>query len=217
MMKTLFDLDNPVLEKLQPIADLVVVSIMWLVFSMPIVTIGAASSAMYYATVKVIRHKRETLSKAFLHSFKDNLKQGTIITLIFAAEVFLAIAYFNNFNTGMQRFGTAYLIAGIILVLSMGGMIPYAFPIISRFQTTIPNQLRYIAIMSSTNILTTLILAAMLIASIAIVYQFPFSLLIIPGVYTYLSSLLVERVFLKYTRNRAKEYSNGNLPWYLEQ
>lgn len=215
-MNTIFNLDNPILERLQPIADLVIVSVLWLVCSIPLFTIGAASSAMYYTTVKVIRHKRETVWKAFWHSFVENLMQGTAFTIIYMVEIAAFALYLMNFDNGMHRFGSAYLMAGIILFLAIATSLPYTFPVISRFETRFLNQILYIMNMSSTHIFTTALLVIMLAFSIVLVYEFTFLLLFIPGAYTYYSSFLIERVMRQYTLRIDNKYSDSDVPWYLE-
>ena len=50
---------------------------------------GIATTALYYAVNKVIRHSRGYLWSSFWHSFKTNMKQGAFVTLVVAAAVVL--------------------------------------------------------------------------------------------------------------------------------
>jgi uncharacterized membrane protein YesL len=85
----IFDLDNPFIGKLQTMTDIIFAGLLWLLFSVPLITVGAATAAMYYTIVKVVRHKRETIWNAFWHSFKSNFKISIPITLLYGAELFL--------------------------------------------------------------------------------------------------------------------------------
>ena len=73
-----FSMDSPVFHIADQITDLLVAGFLWLVFSVPVVTIGPASAALYYTVVKVVRRKRETVTKSFLYAFRLNFKQGTL-------------------------------------------------------------------------------------------------------------------------------------------
>ena len=43
------------------VIDIVTAGLLWLLCSLPLVTIGAASTALYYSVVKCIRHERGRL------------------------------------------------------------------------------------------------------------------------------------------------------------
>ena len=89
-------LDNPVQGKLQDIGDLLFAGILWFVCSVPIITIGPASSALYYTVVKVVRHKRGTVFKEFWHSFKDNMGHGIVFTIVYGTIIAANIWFFNQ-------------------------------------------------------------------------------------------------------------------------
>ena len=54
-MKRLFDLDSPLIEALTKIGDCICLSALWLVFSLPVFTIGASSTALYSAVHHCLR------------------------------------------------------------------------------------------------------------------------------------------------------------------
>ena len=87
-------LDSPVMEKAEGIADIIIAGFLWLIFSIPIITIGPASIALYYTVAKVCRRKRDTVWHAFLHAFKINLKQGIACTVIYLLYLGVIIFYF---------------------------------------------------------------------------------------------------------------------------
>ena len=65
-MSKFFSADNKLFILMSKIFDVMVLGLMWLVFCIPIITIGPASTAMYYTMVKVIRRERSYLFKEFL-------------------------------------------------------------------------------------------------------------------------------------------------------
>ena len=73
-MGNFFSTDGPLFEGMAYIINIIYVSVLWILFSIPIITIGASSTALYYTVTKVIRHGRSYIFREFWQSFKSNLK-----------------------------------------------------------------------------------------------------------------------------------------------
>ena len=82
-MGNFFSTDGPLFEGMAYIINIIYVSVLWILFSIPIITIGASSTALYYTVTKVIRHGRSYIFREFWQSFKSNLKQSTAVWLIY--------------------------------------------------------------------------------------------------------------------------------------
>ena len=50
-MNKLFGLDSPIMQALSRLADLIILSFLWLVCCLPVVTIGPASAAMCFVAM----------------------------------------------------------------------------------------------------------------------------------------------------------------------
>ena len=81
-MSNFFNMDNGLFRALGKLADLMLLNILFLVCSLPIFTIGASFTAMYYVTLKLAENEEGYIARGFLKSFKQNFKQATIIWLI---------------------------------------------------------------------------------------------------------------------------------------
>ena len=57
-------------------------NVMWLICCLPIVTIGASTTALYYTSFKIAKDEGSYITTMFFRSFKQNFKQATIIWLI---------------------------------------------------------------------------------------------------------------------------------------
>ena len=84
--------DSKLSRALTWIIDIIFSGLLWCLFSLPVVTIGAASTALYYAAVKCIRHERGRLTQVFWKGFRDNFKCSTGIWLIYLAAVAVGTA-----------------------------------------------------------------------------------------------------------------------------
>ena len=76
-MSNFFSPDNPVMEFIAKIFDLVVLNLIFIFSCVPIVTIGASTSALSYVTLKMVRGEDPYIWKNFWKSFRQNFKQGT--------------------------------------------------------------------------------------------------------------------------------------------
>ena len=50
--------------------------------SLPLITLGASLSALYYTAFKMLEHDNENTIRNFFHSFRQNLIQGIGISLL---------------------------------------------------------------------------------------------------------------------------------------
>lgn len=127
------------------LADVMILSLLWLLFSIPIVTIGPSTAALYYATTKHFNDSSEKPLQDFLHSFKQNVKQGILLTLIYlvyggllAFDVYVAKNGFHGITLPALYEQVAYA-----LTLPIVFTLPYVFPYLSRFNNTIKETLKH--------------------------------------------------------------------------
>lgn len=213
-MKNL-SLDNPIQGKLQDIGDLLFAGILWFVCSAPLITIGPASSALYYTVVKVIRHKRGTVFKEFWHSFKDNMGHGIVFTAVYGTIIAANIWFFNQ-NIRLSSEKNMPVAIGASLIMFFTALtLPYVFPVISRFEDSILKQMNIIILISIGHIPTTLVLAGLLGLAVALIYFIPYLMIVIPAPFAYLTSPLIERTFKKHMK--VDQLLNGEeTPWFFE-
>lgn len=102
---------------MQLVYNLVVLHVLWVVYSLPIITIGASTTALYYSCMKMIRTNEGYVHRNFHHSFKQNFKQSTIIWL---GMVVLLTLFFIPFIMLMICCGAgliAYLTSNIFIYI----------------------------------------------------------------------------------------------------
>jgi uncharacterized membrane protein YesL len=181
-----------------------IISSLWIIFSLPVVTMGAATAAMYYATFHCVRNDESSPIEKFWHSFKDNLKQGSILTiiyLVYGAVVALDIYAARNGIGGVQL-PELYEMAAYVLLLPIAFTLAYIFPYISRYTNTIKGSLFNSFLFSAIHFLHTLVLLLIAAVSIFICYVFPPALLIVPALTALIGSLMIEKDFAQAERTR---------------
>lgn len=86
-MNRLFNIDNPVMQFLSKMFDLIVLNLIFILSCIPIITIGASISALYYVCLKMLRGEDPYIWQNFWKSFRQNFKQSTVVWLLFLAAV----------------------------------------------------------------------------------------------------------------------------------
>lgn len=140
MFSGFFNYDNPVWRFIGKFWDVIILSVLWVVCSIPIFTIGASTTAMYYVTLKLVRDEDGYTIRSFFKSFKENLKQSTVIWLIFLVVGIVLgfdLFFFFKMFTGSEK--VRMVMTSIFLALSFIyiAMFTYVFPLQSRFYNTV--------------------------------------------------------------------------------
>ncbi len=223
-MNKLLNPDNAFFTFMGWLFDLVVLSVLWLVLSIPIVTIIPATSALYYSVVKVVRRDRGYLAREFWRSFRQNLRQGSLCSIVAIVAIFIMFIDFNYALNLMQQgevIGSAFF--GVFLVLSIliFAILMYLCPILSRFEMKFTGLFKTAFFLSARHILTTFCLIVLFVVVLLGSYIILPGMFLFPALGVLLSSYLVEPIFKKYmppkqvVEQEDDEY-RGKDEWYLE-
>ena len=81
-MSRVFNYEGPVFTSLSRLADLFWLNLLYIICCIPLVTVGAASTALYYVTLKMAKDEEGYITRSYFKSFKDNFVQATAIWLL---------------------------------------------------------------------------------------------------------------------------------------
>lgn len=119
------------------LGNMIALNVLWIVTSLPIVTIGASTTAMYYTALKLHKDKDVTVWKAFFQSFKQNFIQATAIWAVLAAVgalLFIEGKWLLLSESASSTF-LSFSLIGIGLIT--GVLLLYIFPVIAAFSNTL--------------------------------------------------------------------------------
>lgn len=129
-----FSFDSPFMNFLTKACEYMLVSLLCLLFSLPIVTAGAAITASYYTGMKLMRNEDAGFFKSFIKGFKENFKQSTIIWIIeVIVGCFFAYDWYLIYQTGVGKYNNVLIIMLAILTVFMAMMFLAIFALIARF------------------------------------------------------------------------------------
>ena len=132
-MGNLFNPEAPLMQGLGKIADMMVLNVLTVLLSLPVVTAGAATAALYDATWRILQDEGSVYG-AYFRAFKSNFKQATVLWLLTLASgallLFCLLFYLNN---SMQ---VLVVLASLILLL-WSITEAWIFPLQSRFENPV--------------------------------------------------------------------------------
>ena len=203
-MGNIFRIDGPFFRFMGAVADCFLLSVLWLLFSLPVFTIGASTSALYYCVIKVIRQQDGSVFRTFWDGFRQNFKQSSLAVLIFAVGGFLVTCVGTavyRANPSQQTLQSVYL-GYLCTVLVAAAWAHYLLSYIARFENSMKNAIKNTMIICLMNLPQSFLIAVTFAAVVAVFVLFlPVSvlgLLFVPGVYVLMTSFLMERIFRKY-------------------
>jgi len=210
-MKRIFGLDSPLIGALMKIGDCICLSVLWLVFSLPIFTIGAASAALYAAVHGCFRRHEAGIWKHFWNAFRENFKRSTLAWLIELAVLALFTldaAVFRSIKLSGGAMGNLYWAA---LALEAIGLTwaAYVSAYAARFQGNVGEILRYGLILLRLHPIKALGVMLPLLAGLALSLAVPFMLLVAPAAACWASSFPLEQVFRLHMQPEDLEKENA--------
>jgi uncharacterized membrane protein YesL len=186
------------------IADVMLVSLLWLLTSLLIITIGTSTTASYYVLMRRISNRESSVLKDYFSSFRRNIKQATIAFVIIVA-CFLINLYNLLFNPVSGSFGIIIYGLQIIFAIELVFLYINIFPIIARFDLKFKELLKITLIIANRHLFITITHCALFIAIIWVCLNAPFLFIIAIGLYCWLSSYMLIKVYRKYKPNMDKD------------
>ena len=203
MLKGLFSPDNPVIAFFIWLGRVWWLNILWLICSLPVVTIGASTTALIYSCMK-LRKDEGYPTGNFFKSFKENFRQSTAIWMIYmfvGALLVLGLMFYNNADIpGAKLFWAIDIAVSIIYSISF----LYVFAIQAKFVNKIKDTIKFSFLMAFANlkytILIALIVAGVVIANLFTIFAVNFITINIGmGIVVYIISYHYQKIFDKYT------------------
>ena len=206
----LFRIDGPVYRFLETITNLLLLNLLFLVCSIPIVTIGPSLTATYYVTLKMIRNEETNIFKNFFQSFRTNFKQGMILgigVLLLLAILLIDIRALTYLTTIPEDFAKVLVFVVGFLLLIVTAIAVYLFAVLAQFDNKSKELIKWSAIIALRHLPVTLLFLLIVAIPILIMYlrpavflQIVFPIMLLAGFagIAYIQSYFLVRVFSYY-------------------
>ncbi|MCR5663314.1 MAG: DUF624 domain-containing protein [Oscillospiraceae bacterium] len=194
------------------IGDVLLLSLLWTLCSAPLLTLGAASAALYDAVVSGFRRREPEYLSRFFRTLKRELKASLLPTLLWAAILFGAWLLLRAL-AGLAA-GTAGLVltaAGLALLMIPLGCACWVFPLLSRFTLSFKALNGNAVRLAAGHMAASYALAAGLAAAVWLTLRLALlPLFFLPALLALYFSLWMEPVFRRYEEEAPPAGESGN-------
>ena len=200
-MRKAFNPESLIWKPLGHLGDLVMLSLLWTVFCLPVVTLGPASAALYDAAVHGMRRGDEPLISRFLEVFKRELKEGALATLpwlVVLPALFFGLDGLLRLAPSLALYPWAVLGSAVLLCFFLLCVQCWLWPVLSRFSMRLGALHATAARLAFGHILRSAAMAILWGAVLWTGLRWVFPLFVGPGLAALLSSFLIEPVFQRY-------------------
>lgn len=203
----IFAHDGKLAQLLTTLGNLIVLNILTLLCSVPVITIGPATAALFTSTLRIVRGEEDSLISQYFASFRANFKQASILWCL--AGSCLAFMAFDIYLLSFleEPFGQVYRIVLFVLIILFALVSLYGFALMARFDNTLKNTLKNAWILSLGKPLPAVLILVLMflpLGLLAISYRF-ISVLFLLGISgpAYLSSIYFTSLFQKFENQPA--------------
>ena len=187
------------------LGSVLLTGLLWLLCSIPVITLPAASMAAYHTSAKVIRRGKGYVTRVFFEAFLRQLKRWLPVAfcdLLVLVWLLFDIIYLHGYGTEFTQ-SLLYIIYGILLLYV--AMNTVFFPCASRYGGGRFNVFKTAFYICFRHIWASALMTLIFAAGLYVMYLMPWSLLVVPGLYWFLSSLIMEGILRRYSRNPDEE------------
>lgn len=204
-MKGIFSTEGIIYRIMTVAYQLVILNLLWCMASIPVVTVGASTTALFYVVGKIVRREEVHEIKDFIKGFRSNFRQATIIWLI------LCSAYLMIFTN--LSFADRYeKMSGLIMALQLPVLLQvlivsvFVFPVLSRYEANTIGIIKASWILGIMHIFSCLASLAIVVAVILLAKAVPALLLTVLTSLTALAVyFILSRVLEKYHPSAARQ------------
>ena len=182
-------------EVLSGLIDLIFAGLLWLLCSLPVLTLGSSTTALYYTVMKCIRHNRGRVAPTFFHGFRSNFRTATLIWLLFLLWLIIGVA--DAYSFGRMGYGPGTVLYSLSRLFFLPPLLifPWVFSYISRFENSVIGTLKFTGWLTLRYFGRSVLLSVELVGFLLISWLLPQIFPLLPAAICLLTSLTIEPVF----------------------
>ena len=143
-MNKIFNFEGPVFTFLSRLVDLFWLNLLYILCCIPVITAGAATTALYYVTLKMAKDEEGYITKSYFKSFKQNFVQATVIwlvILVIGVVMFMDLRIANGGNMAeilkTTTVSNVVIVAVGVMLIILCMTLTYVFPLLAQFDNTV--------------------------------------------------------------------------------
>ena len=199
-MNTLNHRENPLLYWFGKIGDFFILSLLWILLCLPVVTFIPACIALYDSVAHCIHGTEDGCVNRFFRTLKRELLRGILLSILCLSIGFLLFYGYNIlYQMGQENQAlAAYSLVYLFTMLIPLGILAWLIPVESRFEHKFFELLRAAVVYSIGHLPITILLLVILALAVVLVLMLPVLAVLMPAITVTVQSWFIERVFKKY-------------------
>ena len=215
--------DSGIMRVLSKICDIVCLNVLWLVCSLPIVTIGASTTALYTVMLKLVKNEEGYIFKGFLNAFKSNFKKSTIIWFILLLLGGVCFVDYRISEMMPETLGIVFKSIFLVLAFFLISVTIYSFALTARYENTIGATLKNALLLTVAKLPYTILMTALTVGAVVLslwntgilILTIPVWILIGTGLLAFINSHILRRGFRVF--DEKAESKNGGERTEIEE
>lgn len=192
----LFSLNSPLARGINKLVQMLYAGVLWFLCSLPILTVGAATTALYEVLLKLEKDQENYIGRSFFHAFRRNLRSATLVWLpILLAEIVFGVNLLYYAIPGGGQFPVQCVVFTVLLLLTVI-IHGYAFPSMARFENTTAQTFRFALMLALRNPGWTAVIVILQLAAVFVCWFFLwFPVVFGMGIVGYMQAAIFNRIF----------------------
>ena len=193
--------DSPLMQFLTKVANVMIINLLTIICCIPVITIGAALTAMHYMCLKMVRNEDGYIVKGYFKAFKEAFKQATPVWLILLVVICIFAGDFLILYFSGTEFNYWFQVALSVIAIMVLFILLMVFPLMGKFTNTTFQTLKNALVISIAKFPVTLLMIVMnaipIIITLYFFQFFPFVLMFGLAAPAYGAAKLLNKYFLK--------------------
>lgn len=211
MLNRIFNVENRFWTFANKLADVIILELAWLVTSLPILTIGAASTAFWHVVLLIAEDQEGRILGTYFRMFRKSLKQGTVLWACqLGTGVFL---FLDIFLCAVVMKGAAgYILTCVFGVLGIMWLLAsmFLYPIAGRFHFPTRKILGNSFFLALRHLPHTIVMILLVAAAAVGSVRIPYMIIYLPPIVLYINAKIYLWIFSLYMEDTGEEEAEEN-------
>ncbi len=201
--KDTFRGDSAYSQIMTKVFDIFWLSVLSILCCIPVITIGASLSSLYYVMLKLVRDEETAVTRNYFKAFKENFLQSLPVTLILLVIIGILAADFHILGQGGNQSTSIIYGCCVVILLAAAAVFSYVFPLMARYQNTIRKTFENAARLAASHLWQTAVMVVVnlfplgwfLISAETFAAIFWIWVFVGLGIQAFVNSLIIRKIF----------------------
>lgn len=203
--KDTFRGDSAYSQIMTKVFDIFWLSVISILCCIPVITIGASISSLYYVMLKLVRDEETAVTRNYFKAFKQNFLQSLPVTLLLLVIIGILTADFHILGQSGKQNASIIYGCCVVILLAAAAVFSYVFPLMARYQNTLRRTFGNAARLAASHLWQTVVMVVVnlfplgwfLISAETFAAVFWIWIFVGMGIQAFVNSLIIRKIFDK--------------------